>query len=133
MSKTRITCPGYFAAISSLLLLTLSTAAIAKPSEPPKKRPLITRARDLAIHGKVEEAKILLDKILAKQPENAEAWYLLGTALSRLDRLPEARLALECSLSLEPARAAARERLADVANRGAPAAPSSKPCSADRP
>ena len=54
MSKTRITCPGYFAAISSLLLLTLSTAAIAKPSEPPKKRPLITRARDLAIHGKVD-------------------------------------------------------------------------------
>ena len=58
---------------------------------------------------------------------------LLGTALAGQDRLAQARLALECSLSLEPARAAARERLADVATRGAAATPSPKPCPTDRP
>ncbi|MBP9092063.1 tetratricopeptide repeat protein [bacterium] len=54
------------------------TASAAKPSAPMKKRPLIERAKDLATHGKVEQAKSLLDKILVKEPGNAQAWYLMG-------------------------------------------------------
>ena len=72
--------------------------------------------------------------MVSGEPDDAEPWYLLGTALDKLGRWPEARRALECSLSLEPARVAARRQLAEVATRTAPAStPSFSPCSTDRP
>lgn len=99
----------------------------------PAAQPRFLKAAVLVQNDRWGELETLASEWSRADPDDAEAWYLLGTALSRLDRLPEARLALECSLSLEPARAAARERLADVANRGALAAPFSKPCPTDRP
>jgi hypothetical protein len=46
-----------------------------------------------------------------------EPWYLLGVALAQMNRLPEAQHALECSLAIEPASAAAWARLAPVYGR----------------
>ena len=43
-----------------------------------------------------------------------EPWFLMGVALDQMDRLPEAQRALECSLAIEPASAAARARLAPL-------------------
>ena len=50
-------------------------------------------------------------------PNDPEPWHLLGAALEHLDRLPEARRALECCLSLEPGHAIARRQLEAVAAR----------------
>jgi len=120
MIKPRSTCPGYFAAICSLLLLTLSTAdAVAKPNEPPKKRPLIERAKDLAVHGKVEQAKILLDKILANEPKNAEAWYLLGYVYQDMSIMDGGmKRARDCylkTISIAPDHSEAFRKLAELA------------------
>ncbi|MBA4076030.1 MAG: hypothetical protein C0508_13385 [Cyanobacteria bacterium PR.023] len=120
MIKPRSTCPGYFAAICSLLLLTLSTAdAVAKPNEPPKKRPLIERAKDLAVHGKVEQAKILLDKILANEPKNAEAWYLLGYVYQDMSIMDGGmKRARDCylkTISIAPDHSEALRKLAELA------------------
>lgn len=119
MTKPRSTCPGYFAAICSLLLLTLSTAAVAKPNEPPRKRPLIVRARELAVHGKVEQAKILLDKILAKEPQNAEAWYLLGYVYQDMSIMDGGmKRARDCylkTISIAPDHSEAYRKLAELA------------------
>lgn len=52
---------------------------------------------------------------------DAEPWYLLGVALSNLNRLPEARDALGCSLAIDPATTRARARRTASARRGAPA------------
>jgi hypothetical protein len=99
----------------------------------PAAQPRFLRAAVLVQNDRWSELEALASEWSRAEPDDAEAWYLLGSALARQDRLPEARLALECSLSLEPARAAARERLADVANRGAAATTPSKPCPTDRP
>ena len=48
---------------------------------------------------------------------DAEPWYLMGLALAQMNRLPESQRALECSLALEPASAAARASLASVQDR----------------
>ena len=48
-----------------------------------------------------------------------EPWFLMGVALDQMDRLPEAQRALECSLAIEPASAAARARLAPLHARRA--------------
>jgi hypothetical protein len=99
----------------------------------PSSQPRFLKAAVLVQNDRWSELEALASEWSRAEPDDAEAWYLLGTALARQDRLPQARLALECSLSLEPARAAARERLAEVATRGAAATLSSKPCPTDRP
>ena len=45
---------------------------------------------------------------------DSEPWYLMGVALARMNRLPEAQHALECSLAIEPASTAAWALLAPV-------------------
>jgi hypothetical protein len=99
----------------------------------PSAQPRFLKAAVLMRNDRWSELEALASEWSRAEPDDAEAWYLLGTALARQDRLPQARLALECSLSLEPARAAARERLADVSARGAAATLPSKPCPIDRP
>jgi serine protease Do len=51
-----------------------------------------------------------------------EPWYLMGMALERMDRLPEADRALACSLAIEPDAAAASGRLALSDDRAGPTA-----------
>lgn len=51
------------------------------------------------------------------EPADPEPWYLLGLALAQMGRLPDARHALECSLSIEPAQADAWARLVPVYRR----------------
>ena len=119
MIKPRTICSGYLVAISSLLLTTLSIAATAKPSEPIKKRPLIERAKDLATHGKVEQAKSLLDKILAKEPRNAEAWYLMGYVYQDMAIMDGGnKLAKDCylkTISIDPDYSEAFRKLGELA------------------
>jgi S1-C subfamily serine protease len=99
----------------------------------PSAQPRFLKAAVLVRNDRWGELESLAAEWSRSEPDDAEPWYLLGTALDRLGRPAEARRALECSLSLEPARAAASERLADVAARAPSATPSPKPCSSDRP
>ena len=55
-----------------------------------------------------------------------EPWFLMGVALDQMDRLAEAQRALECSLAIEPASAAARARLAPLYVRRALDAPANQ-------
>jgi tetratricopeptide (TPR) repeat protein len=100
-------------------MLTLSTAAVAKPSEPSKKRPLIERAKDIAVPGKVEQAKILLDRILANEPKNAEAWYLLGYVYQNMSIMDGGmKRARDCylkTISIAPDHSEAYQKLAELA------------------
>ncbi len=99
----------------------------------PSAQPRFLKAAVLLQNDRWGELETLASDWSRAEPDDAEAWYLLGAALAQQDRLPQARIALECSLSLEPALAAARTRLADVVQRGAPAPASPKPCLSDRP
>mgnify|MGYP001404393613 FL=1 len=99
----------------------------------PSSQPRFLKAAVLVRNDRWSELEALAREWSRAEPDDAEPWHLLGMALDRQGRLPEARLALECSLSLEPERAAARRQLAGLATVGMPAAPSSTPCNTDRP
>jgi len=67
------------------------------------------------------------------EPEDGEPWYLLGLALDRQGRAVDARLALECSLQLEPTSQATRQQLADIDRRLPRDGASPTPCRPERP
>ncbi len=48
---------------------------------------------------------------------DAEPWFLMGVALERMNRLPQAQRALECALEIDPAFTAVSDRLAPVYDR----------------
>lgn len=77
-------------------------------------QPRFLRAALLIRNDRWDELLTVATEWSRVDPRDAEPWFLMGTALARQNRLPEARAALECSLDLEPSFAAARERLAAV-------------------
>jgi serine protease Do len=93
-------------------------------------QPRFLQAAVLVRNDRWRELEALASEWSRTEPDDAEPWYLLGTALDKLGRQHEARLALECSAHLEPTRADVRQLLADVTSRTAP--PASPPCT-DRP
>jgi Tfp pilus assembly protein PilF len=56
----------------------------------------------------------LWEDTVAKRPDNARAWTILGTAYERTDRLPEARSSLERAVQLDPRSAEAQSNLGNV-------------------
>jgi len=52
--------------------------------------------------GEVAETTRLMKSYVALQPRDPSGWYLLGAALLRQERTPDAKAALERSLSLKP-------------------------------
>ena len=53
-------------------------------------------------HGYLEQAAASFQQVIAKDPENAEAHYNLGTLYLRSNRLPDARRYLEQAVKLRP-------------------------------
>lgn len=90
-------------------------------------QPRFLRAAVLLRDDRWRELEGLAADWVRAEPRDGEPWFLLGEALQMLGRTPEARGALECSLRLEPARPAARRRLAEMAATVATAGP---PCPA---
>jgi serine protease Do len=80
-------------------------------------QPRFLRAALLIRNDRWDELLSVATEWARVDPSDAEPWFLMGTALARQNRLPEARAALECSLDREPGLAAARERLAAVTAR----------------
>ncbi|CAN5378704.1 hypothetical protein BH11CYA1_BH11CYA1_22700 [soil metagenome] len=115
--------PSYLVVLVSLAVsLTLSTTSLAIPSnasDSSKKISPIKQAKDYAIHGKVELAKAILDKILAKEPNNAEAWYLLGYVYQDMSIMDGGiKKAKDCyikTISIDPGFGEAFRKLGEVA------------------
>lgn len=57
--------------------------------------------------GQYSEAQAALEQIVEQDPQNAEAYFLLGLANFNLQQYPEARAAFSQALQLEPDRASA--------------------------
>ncbi len=113
------------------------------PQQPYWQRPVVDQPRFLKAallqrDDRWPELATLATEWAHADATDPEPWFLMGVALDQMDRLPEAQRALECSLAIEPASAAARARLAPLyvrraldaqANRATPdAVTPSTPC-----
>lgn len=75
------------------------------------KQPRFLRADLMERDERWPELEMLAIEWTRADAGDPEPWYLLGMALQRMDQLPRARQALECSLAIEPGSIAARELL----------------------
>jgi hypothetical protein len=89
--------------------------------KPLETQPLFLRAAVLENEGQWSALQPLAADWAHQDPTDPEPWYLLGIALDRQDQFAEARLALECSLSIAPDFKNARTALQRVTQRGGPA------------
>lgn len=71
--------------------------------KPVAQQPNFLRAALLERDENWSELESLTAQWLRTTTDDAEPWYLNGIALERLNRLPEARVALERSVAIEPA------------------------------
>lgn len=110
-------------------VMPLDTPLQAYWQLPVATQPRFLQAALLNTQERWNELSALAADWVRADPDDGEPWYLLGTALGRLGRPAEARDALECSLHLDPARAAARLELAHL--QPVPQAPT-HPCTRPR-
>jgi len=80
-------------------------------------QPRFLQASSLQHDARWNELEAVARAWARSDPDDPEPWHLLGAALEQLDRLPEARHALECCLGLAPEHAAARAQLAGLMQR----------------
>lgn len=74
-------------------------------------------ARILFWNGQKSRAEIAYQSLLADSPDNAFLYFELGTIQNAMNKLAEARLSLEKSLSLYPNSARVKKELAEVLAR----------------
>ncbi len=96
----------------------LPAEAIAYWQRPLESQPEFLRAAVLERDGNWAALWPLATAWTRADETDPEPWYLLGVALDRLDRHPDAQQALECSLALAPGYVPARRRLARIDPRG---------------
>ncbi len=72
---------------------------------------LLHQSMRLVSEHKPEEAEVILRRLVEIQPDNADAWWLLGRALSLQDRLQENVEAFRRAAELAPDRAELWETL----------------------
>jgi len=75
-------------------------AALAKTQDPQSLEAQLAEATNAVHLGAPDDALVLIDAILEQAPENGEAWWLKGQALTRQGKLEEARAALDKSVEL---------------------------------
>lgn len=80
----------------------IAAAAAAAQSPAPAVAPTLAEARALLQGGDPAGAVTLLERITAAQPEDGQAWTLLGTALRRAKQPDQAVAAYARSLALDP-------------------------------
>ncbi|WP_158219776.1 serine protease [Ideonella sp. A 288] len=81
---------------------------------PAVDQPRFLRAALLQRDDRWPELASLASDWVRLDASDAEPWYLLGLAMTRMNRWPEARAALECSLSIDPDSSATQAELAVV-------------------
>ena len=96
-------------------------------------QPRFLKAALLQRDNRWDELRSLAAEWARADAGDAEPWYLLSVALSNMNRIPEARHALDCSMAIDPLSASAWARLAPTTSRNpategaAPAADSGVP------
>ncbi len=95
-----------------LLLISGAAIPIANGNEGANNEAiaLLERGVQLYRHRRHKDAKDAFERATASDPENAEAWYLLGRTLMFSGRWEEAVQAFERSLDLNPEKAKAEKR-----------------------
>lgn len=106
----------------------LAASDIAFWQRPIRDQPLFLRAALFERDAKWAELQSLALDWARADATDPGSWYFMGLALTRLDRLADARNALNCSLKLEPAYEPALAQLANAPDArgdslGAPPAP----------
>lgn len=108
--------------VATLALLLASGGAFAagtSDDEPAKE----TTSSDSSLYDtaveRVEQknyaaAVDLLEKVVADQPDNADAWNYLGFSLRKLNRVDEAFAAYDQALRIDPTHAGANEYLGEL-------------------
>ncbi len=97
-----------------LILLLLAAASPAWAQDPAADYRDGVAAR---LAGDAEQAARALERVVAAQPANSDAWIQLGLALLALDRLDAAEAAFERTLALAPDYQDARVGMARIAQR----------------
>ena len=65
-------------------------------------RQMIARVQQMAVAGRWHQAAGLLDEMIALKPGDANLWYNKGVALTKLEALDDALVALLKAIELNP-------------------------------
>jgi protein O-GlcNAc transferase len=85
--------------------------AAARESDPVALRRTLQRAVQHLQLGQLQQAKLLLERVLASQPDQPEALHFLGIVLIRTQRYVEATIQLRRAVTLRPEWAEAHSNL----------------------
>lgn len=86
-----------------LILALVGTAGLASPHSARGQQPTLEEARRLQERGDLPAATLLLTRRVEANPQDADAWRLLGQTLYWSGRNPESRRAYEEALRVRPA------------------------------
>lgn len=89
-------------------------AGSSSDDEPAKKAGLYETAVERIEQMNYTAAVPLLEQVVDKEPENADAWNYLGFALRKLNRVDEAFAAYDQALRIDPEHAGANEYLGEL-------------------
>jgi len=96
--------------VMACVLLTFGAAA-QTPSQPGKAQDLLQQGAELLKKGSADSAKALFRQAALQDPENALAWYYLGSAELSLQESQAASESFEKALKLDDAKPALGRRL----------------------
>jgi len=112
---------GTLAALAMALLLGAGTAAFAmgtdsgSSSAGASAKDADYAAGEQAVNaGKYADAAALMQKVVKRAPQNADAWNYLGFSYRKLGRLPDALGAYEKALAINPDHRGANEYLGEL-------------------
>jgi len=95
----------------SLLFVMVSGLALSVRAQGPEPLASTTRGIQLYEQGDLQGAAKVLEEVVAKRPDDADAWYYLGLARYRQGWIGAARSPLERVVELRPNSADARGKL----------------------
>lgn len=105
-------------ALAAALTLGLTTAVMAAGSPSRSDRPgpqdTYSQAVDAVKAGNYEKALPLLEKVVARDPQNADAWNYIGFSHRNLKNYDKALPAYEKALSIDPEHKGALEYLGEL-------------------
>jgi serine/threonine-protein kinase len=94
------------------------TPSIPKPQEPPGQNPGSTdiskeldNAKALYQEGKYDEAGVVYEQLVQKQPSNAQLHFFLGAARQKMQKNQEALLEFEKAVAIDPRLAKAWQQI----------------------
>ena len=101
--------------LAFVLTVGLGSAAIAAGSSSSSSKPSKLADAEIAIEaGDYSRAIGLLEKVIASDPQNADAWNFLGFSQRNLKRLDQALDAYRKALAIDPEHLGANEYLGEL-------------------